>query len=638
MGRTGEAPRQSDIAAAKIEFALFGIIHSSISVLLEQRVLAPTGRYVDLTLLKCLPNKVVFVPQPPGGAWLPVSLTTGAYHRQVDKARPIVRAHWISQLHPNRLVAILAGASAMIVCACGVVIIWVLNISAVSLDRATVQGDTRLLYSVIGAQESALSKSVGDYAAWTELYEYLQGPRQLQWEADNLGPYLAKAFGVDHVFVVRRDGTIRYAYASASTAAAAPLSAATRRMLFDAAARAFADARSDRQVAVVGVIDLNGTPSLLAAAAIRRSAITGYPDFVLVEARELSGSYLASIGANYALHDLRALPDHGTGLPLIAPTGMRSGYVLSWSSAQVGRDLFERVLPTVVVFGTAAWFAMVGLGFVAWRIMEIIRAGEMRTLEAVVESSRAQARAAEETSRSKSAFIASMSHELRTPLNAIIGFSEFIISEALGPIGIKRYQEYALDIRDSGHHLLNLVNEILQASKIEAGKYQPRIECLAVVDAVHDSVRITQVLAAKKAIRMNVRVEPLCASVLADRQALQQILINVLSNAIKFSGDASVVDISGVVRDSRYELKVSDQGCGIPPATLKEIGRPFVQAEDAYRRTHQGTGLGLAISFRLAEAMHGAVKVSSSVGQGTTVTIGLPLAMAEQTDAVQTAA
>ncbi|MBU6444786.1 MAG: hypothetical protein KGR48_12855 [Alphaproteobacteria bacterium] len=526
----------------------------------------------------------------------------------------------------------------MIVCACSIVIIWVLHVSSVSLDGTKELGETRLLHSAIATRESALAKAVGDFAAWTELYLYLQGPRRAQWEADNLGPYLAKAFDVDHVFVVRRDGAVRYAYSSASPAGATPLSAATQRVLAATASLAFAQERPDRQVAAVGIVDLDGTPTLLAAATIRMSAITGRPNFVLMEAQQLGPSYLARIGTDYALGNLRAQSDHGTGLPLMAPNGARSGYALTWNPSTAGRALFERVLPTVIIFGAACWAAIALLLFVAWRILALIQANELRTLEAVAQTSRAQALAAEETSRSKSAFIANMSHELRTPLNAIIGFSELLLSEALGPIGVRKYREYITDIRNSGHHLLNLVNDVLQTSKIEAGKYQPRIEPVAVSEAVGESVRMTKVLAAQRRIRLNVSVEPQSAQVLADRQALQQILINVISNAIKFSRDGGVVEIAGTVREAQHELTVADYGCGIPPATLKELGKPFTQAEDAYSRRYQGTGLGLAISFRLAEAMQGAMQVSSAVGQGTTVTIRLPAVSAEGGSVVGTAA
>jgi signal transduction histidine kinase len=532
----------------------------------------------------------------------------------------------------------MAGAIAAIVCACGLVVIWVLNISAASLDHAKEFDETRLMRTVIAAQENALSKAVGDYAAWTELYDYLRGPRHLQWEADNLGPYLAKAFGVDHVFIVRRNGSLRYAYSSGPTPIRWPLPEATQRMLAGAAALAFANERPNKQVAVTGIVGIGGIPSVLAAATIRMSAIAGRPDFVLIEARELSRSYLATVGADYALGNLHTTRDRGTGLALITPSGAPSGYALAWSPARTGRDLFERVLPIVIVFGVVSWFAIAALAFVGWKVMDFIRTSETRALRAVAEANRARALAAEETTRSKSTFIASMSHELRTPLNAIIGFSEFIVSEALGPVGVDKYREYATDIRDSGYHLLNLVNDILQASKIEAGKYEPRIERVAVIDAVRESARITEVLAAKKGIRLHVHIEPPSAQVLADRQALQQVLINVISNAIKFSFEESEVHIGGDVHGSEYELSVSDQGCGIPPETLKEIGKPFVQAGDAYSRKQQGTGLGLAISVRLAEAMHGSIRIDSSVGHGTAVNLRLLLASVEAGFATATAA
>jgi len=242
-----------------------------------------------------------------------------------------------------------------------------------------------------------------------------------------------------------------------------------------------------------------------------------------------------------------------------------------------------------------------------------------------IDSSETRALAAEEASRLKNMLIANMSHEFRTPLNAIIGFSEVMLSPQMPSVGPERRREYLEAVHASGQHLLSLVNNILLFAKIEAGRHVVETQPLAVAEQVQAVLQVLQVEADKRGVALLADPCPAWAQAAADEQSLRQILFNLIGNALKFSPRGKSVRI-GFACDPEgggHRLSVRDEGCGIPPATLEQLGNPFVQAEDAFSRRHQGTGLGLAISFRLAAAMGGAISIESTVGVGTVVTLRL---------------
>jgi signal transduction histidine kinase len=520
------------------------------------------------------------------------------------------------------LVAVLAAAMAAVTAACAGVIVWILHLSASSLDAAQRNAERQLLRSVIGTQQRALAKALEDYTNWKELYDYLDGPRQQAWEKDNLGPYLSATFGTDHVFAENRRGRISYAY---STSGNYRLSPADRRAIQRLARLAFRAEAPHVQVAVAGIVPFHGGAALAAAATVRATTLDVPSHLALVELRELNGTHLGQLGRDYGVAGLQAVPGAIRGGALVSPEGRPAPFHLIWRPSEHGRTLFRQVLPSVLAAAAMVLLAFAGLGFAWWRIMDHMRMGEDRVLSAELEASKARAEMAEETSRSKSAFIANMSHELRTPLNAIIGFSELISAEVLGPLHPAKYRDYVEDIHGSGRHLLQIVDDVLHVSRIEAGRFEPAIEHVRLGEAVAECIRMVEVLGAKRGISLDLLPAP-NIDVLADRRALRQILINVLSNAVKFSPVGGRVEISWSAAGDRCALAIWDQGCGMPPEVLKDLGKPFVQAEHAYSRQYQGTGLGLAISFKLAEAMGGSIAVKSKVGTGTTVVVRLPLA------------
>ncbi|AXK80786.1 PAS domain S-box protein [Pseudolabrys taiwanensis] len=232
---------------------------------------------------------------------------------------------------------------------------------------------------------------------------------------------------------------------------------------------------------------------------------------------------------------------------------------------------------------------------------------------------------AEEANQAKSKFLANMSHELRTPLNAIIGFSEIMESGMFGPLGADKYQEYCSDIRSSGQYLLDVINDILDMSKIEAGRIRLEFEELALDPVLNEAMRVVGARAQDKALELSAKIDrELCLR--ADRRALKQIVLNLLSNAVKFTPQGGRVTVRGRQADGCIVLSIADTGIGIAKDALARLGRPFEQVESQLTKRHQGSGLGLAISKSLVELHGGAMRIRSTPGKGTMVMVRLPLA------------
>ena len=232
---------------------------------------------------------------------------------------------------------------------------------------------------------------------------------------------------------------------------------------------------------------------------------------------------------------------------------------------------------------------------------------------------------AEAASRSKSEFLANMSHELRTPLNAIIGFSEVMEQQIFGPIGSEKYNEYAKDIHRSGQYLLDVISDILDMSKIEAGRIDLEIKPINLTAVIDDVLRIIAPRAAEGQVSL-VRRLPKSLTAQADQRAIKQVLINLLANAVKFTPEGGRVTITLTEKSQDVAIQISDTGIGIPRRDMPKLGRPFEQVENQFTKTKSGSGLGLAISKSLVELHHGQVLIDSTEGKGTTVTVRLPRA------------
>ena len=232
---------------------------------------------------------------------------------------------------------------------------------------------------------------------------------------------------------------------------------------------------------------------------------------------------------------------------------------------------------------------------------------------------------ADKANKAKSEFLANMSHELRTPLNAIIGFSDILKKQLFGNLGDPRYSEYVTDINDSGNHLLAIINDILDLAKAEAGKLTLQEEDIDIVRCLDDAMRMCRGRAVTAGINLNFAnvSESIYAHV--DERLIRQIVLNLLTNAIKFTNEGGSVNLNVVADEEQgIVIKVQDNGIGIAPEDIARVIRPFEQVETVLSRSHGGTGLGLPLTSKLTELHGGTFDIQSEVGNGTIVIVRLP--------------
>jgi signal transduction histidine kinase len=323
----------------------------------------------------------------------------------------------------------------------------------------------------------------------------------------------------------------------------------------------------------------------------------------------------ADLAANATLHDIlmrqAVRGDFGRGTPEV----------------EVARrlDLFFRDVPTIKERITPAGRLLQirrrampnGAVVSAYSDVTDIKASERKLIEA-----RSQAELA---NRAKGDFLANMSHELRTPLNAIIGFSEVISNELFGPIVNEKYLEYITDIHASSLHLLSIINDVLDMSKIEAGKVELAKEIVPVQGLIREVMRMVHERAQSRDIELTVQMLEEEIDIWADERSMKQIFLNLLSNAIKFSREGGTVYIRAIAeRPDVAVFEIEDHGIGMNEAEQERALQPFGQAQPATTRTYGGTGLGLPITKGLVEAHGGTLTISSRAGAGTTVRVALP--------------
>jgi signal transduction histidine kinase len=258
---------------------------------------------------------------------------------------------------------------------------------------------------------------------------------------------------------------------------------------------------------------------------------------------------------------------------------------------------------------------VVGVGLILVRQLRLREAMEVELLIAKEE--------AESASRAKSEFLANMSHELRTPLNAIIGFSEIIKTRKFGPSS-ERYPDYAGDIFNSGTHLLALINDILNLSKLEAGRFTLQEEDIDLASTVEACISLIEMQAQQSGIRLSVSLDNRVHSIRADDRRLRQVLINLLSNAVKFTPAGGQVRVASFQKNGGLAIAVSDTGIGMAPEDIPKVMAPFGQVESKVRRKQEGTGLGLPLAKQLVELHGGTFVIESRINVGTTVTFVLP--------------
>jgi len=303
----------------------------------------------------------------------------------------------------------------------------------------------------------------------------------------------------------------------------------------------------------------------------------------------------------------------------VIETGHSTGFFEeSYAGADgVKRHWLTAKLPLKDARGTVQHVISIAMDITALKESEQqLRASERALSEAIAEL--------QQSNRAKSNFLASMSHELRTPLNAIIGFSEIMAQELLGKLGTDRYKIYAEDIHRSGRYLHDLITDMLDMAKIEAGKRDLVLEPIDPAAEIQDSVRMIGPKAAAGDVAVTVDLEQAPATIVADVRAFRQILLNLLSNAVKFTPPRGHVVVAMDRQDGAVRLKVFDTGVGIPPEQIGRLGVPFFRIESSLQARTEGFGLGLALTKSLVRLQGWSIRFDSTVGQGTVVTVTMP--------------
>jgi len=231
---------------------------------------------------------------------------------------------------------------------------------------------------------------------------------------------------------------------------------------------------------------------------------------------------------------------------------------------------------------------------------------------------------AEVANRAKSEFLANMSHELRTPLNAIIGFSEIMKDELSGPIGNPYYNEYVRDIYVSAKHLLDVINDILDVSKVEAGKIELQENAFDVATVIQSAIRLVIERATEADVAIEFDPKPDLPELMADQRRVKQMLLNLLSNAVKFTPPGGKVTVTTEIDGGGLEICVRDTGIGVAPDKIPVVFTPFAQVDGSLKRKYEGTGLGLSLTRGLIELHGGAITMTSAPGEGTSVTLWFP--------------
>ncbi|QEX19675.1 hypothetical protein FRZ44_49900 [Hypericibacter terrae] len=519
-------------------------------------------------------------------------------------------------------------------------ILTVTQMAARSQDRLAVTQSQTTLAAILVARQHEVANLARDYSFWSDAVENLVDQPSTEWADANIGEYLNTSFHIATAFVI--DGAEQPTIVFVEGQTQPPSSIApvltVLQPLFNAA-RAAAKGRWTEDTGpepADGFVMWQGAPAIAAVGAITRQDGKPGPqwDHLLVLIRAIDPGLLNDIAASYGFKNLRwqATPPKpsDTAIALSAPDGSPIG-AIAWDPERPGQALLRQMLPAII----GAFLAMLALSGGIIFFLERNRAEMLRHRALIEEQNLAllqQKERAEQLSRAKSDFLSIISHELRTPLNAIIGFADLIRSEVRGPI-VPVYRDYAADIRISGQQLLGLISDILDLSRIEAGKLQLHEERVNLGKMAEACVNLLRPQLDQKRLTATIGDMEGLGSILADERLVRQMLLNLLSNAIKFTPERGRIAVEGGrAADGGIEIRVTDTGIGMTESELKMALEPFVQIESSLARRVEGSGLGLSITKRFIELHGGRMTLESRKDVGTRVTLWFPPAREREAD------
>lgn len=527
-----------------------------------------------------------------------------------------------------------AGAGLVLLLLIGMALVIGLIVSAArSQDRLAAEKSIELVRAALAMRQANTAVSVKDYAWWTEAVRNLVDAPDAGWAQDHIGRTTYESIGVTLVAVIDAAGGQTFTFVRGQLAEL-DLSASNTIGLGSIVAAARA-APPLEPVPVTGFVRIGQGVYSVAGAALTVAQEDQLnpaekPRGVLLFGRVLDAAAIDGIAADHRIHGLTLVEGGDVGdrtpYPLRTADGTQIG-VLAWTAERPGHVMIRQMLPPVGA--TIAGMAALSI-IILWQIRQVDRARRenQQNLEIIEAKNRDLVAAhdeAQQANRVKSQFLAVMSHELRTPLNAIIGFSEVMQSELYGPLGDKRYQQYLQDIRSSGNHLLAIINDILDLSKIETGRWELQEQEIDLVRLLASVRTLIQGRAEKAGLSLAVDTGVGLPTLHGDRRAVMQILLNLLSNAVKFTPRGGWVQLRAELGSDRgFRFTVSDSGIGIAAKDIARAMSAFGQVDDSWSRRFQGAGLGLPISRALVRLHGGTLELTSQPGAGTTVTVRMP--------------
>jgi len=511
----------------------------------------------------------------------------------------------------------------LLVSAIGVAGILGLLVSAARLlDEEAAARQRLLLESVVAERLGMVGRSVVDYAWWDEAYDGLHLSLDEGWADEVLGAYLAEALDIQLAVLVGPDDAVRAAWRYGERLATPALSSQGATLSRIAAS---ARAMPLLQPQPVGAaLTLDGTPYLGAAAAITPFTATpergpADPRSVLVFGLPMDPPFLERLAQTFQLDRLRLAPAAAAPAPGAMALRDMDGVVrgaLVWEVDRPGETLLRG---TALPAGIALATMLAAAGAFLHRTVRVTRERE----EFVARLAR-ERDAAQLAEQSKTQFLMTMSHELRTPLNAIIGFAS-LIRDGAGAPEPAHVREYARDIEDSGQRLLVLVNDILQAAHVRMGAGELRLEPLSPAAIVHPVIAAMSPKASARGVTLREAVPPDLPVLFADAGSVRQMLVNLVSNAVKFTPTGGSVTVSAAeAADGGLAISVADTGIGMTAQEIERATDAFWQAEEGPDRRADGAGLGLTLTKAQIEEHGGRLEISSTPGRGTTMTLRFP--------------
>ncbi len=481
-------------------------------------------------------------------------------------------------------------------------LIGVAFIFAHSLDRNAVAAEKRLLSSILNRIPMGLVSLAEDNAWWDEAVDHLVLVEDQEWLRTTIGDTVIE----DGIVILRADNSVLYHYSKKRY----PLP--VKEALANGLETAFASLQPINEAVSVsthGYVMVAGRVFAVGASMVQPSGGKEFDPPLSNRRRpmiffyhEIDDNQLREISEDVGLHDLTftSTDTEGDGTLMFFNIARKPVGKFVWTPKKPGSELLANLQWPVTIF----------LIIVFWAIFSFIRRAQSLVREL------------EQADEAKSAFLASMSHEVRTPLNAIIGFAEMLSLELQDTADKTKTEEYLDIIKTSGEHMLTIINDILDISKLDAGKMKVFAEKMDPMEVISQSMRMLEHTARDCSVRLVSDLE--AASITSDERIIRQILINILSNAIKFTGAGGQVSVHSEKRPSGYKIVVSDTGIGMSQDEIEVALQSFGQVAGREREEIRGTGLGLPLVNRFMTLIGGTMTIRSAPGHGTSITLDFP--------------